>query len=135
MSIYVTSCKLLALYLRNPYWNVLERSPNNLNVHKREGLKALSRVRLGLSNSQSIFTCSKLTIETLEQGVKYVLKDTTTTPMASFWCHYCLLWTCFRRCYSVFILNFQQTNAGWVIKTDIVLKIDWNSFWVLVWGL
>ena len=33
--------------------------------------------------TQPAFTCSKLTIETLEQGVKL--------PLASFWCLYCLL--------------------------------------------
>ena len=44
--------------------------------------------------TQSAITCSKLTIETLEQGVKYVKvnnKDTRTTPIASFWCLYCEL--------------------------------------------
>ena len=37
------------------------------------------------------FTCSKLIIETLEQGEKYIQdnnKDTRMTPMASFWCLY-----------------------------------------------
>ena len=35
------------------------------------------------------FNCLKLTIETLEQGIKYVQssnKDTQTTTIASFWC-------------------------------------------------
>ena len=39
--------------------------------------------------TQPVIRCSKLTIETLEQGVKYVQsnnKDTRTTQMASFWC-------------------------------------------------
>ena len=37
-------------------------------------------------------TCSKLTIETLEKGAKYVQtnkKDTRTTLITSFWCLYC----------------------------------------------
>ena len=37
-------------------------------------------------NPQSTFTCSKLTKETLEQGVEYVQdnnKETETTPLAS----------------------------------------------------
>ena len=41
-----------------------------------------------LEYSQPAFICSKLTIETLEEGVKYVKvidKDTRTTTMASFW--------------------------------------------------
>ena len=40
--------------------------------------------------NQPAFTCSKLTIETLDQGVKYVQsynKGTRTTP--PFWCLYC----------------------------------------------
>ena len=44
----------------------------------------------GLQNpSQPAITCSKLTIETIEQGVKYT-------------------------CSSVSIVNFEQVNAGWV---------------------
>ena len=39
--------------------------------------------------SQPAITCSKLTIESLEQGVKYV------------------------PCSSVSIVNFEQVNAGW----------------------
>ena len=41
---------------------------------------------------QPAFTCSKLTTEALEQGVKYVQvnnKDTRATEMASLWCLYC----------------------------------------------
>ena len=38
--------------------------------------------------AQPAFTCSKLTIETLEQGVKY--------------------------CSSVSIVNFEQVNPGWI---------------------
>ena len=44
------------------------------------------------NTSQRTFTCSKLTIETLEQGVRYVQKLTIKTPerrLASFWCLYC----------------------------------------------
>ena len=41
--------------------------------------------------TQPAITCSKITIETLEQGVKYVVnnKDTRTAPLSSFWYHYC----------------------------------------------
>ena len=42
--------------------------------------------------SQTAFTCSKLTIETLEQGVnmfKVNNKDTRTTPLSSLWYLYC----------------------------------------------
>ena len=46
----------------------------------------------GPNISQLAFTRSKLAIETLEQGVKYVKvnnKATRTMPMALFWCLYC----------------------------------------------
>ena len=55
--------------------------------------------------SQSAFTCSKLTIEQLEQGVKYVQvnnKDTRTTTI-----------TYFTTCFSVSIVNFKYVIAGW----------------------
>ena len=45
-----------------------------------------------LEGTQLAFTCSKLTIETLEQGVKYVRsnnKDARRMLMTSFWCLYC----------------------------------------------
>ena len=54
------------------------------NLHKFE-------LCLGINWTQPAFICSKLTIETLEQGVKYVqsCKDNRTAPIASFWCLYC----------------------------------------------
>ena len=40
-------------------------------------------------------------------------KDTRTTPMASFWCLYCWLWTYFTPCSRVSIPNFAHVTAGW----------------------
>ena len=40
-------------------------------------------------------------------------KDTRTTPLASFWCICCLLWTYFTPCSSVSIVNFECVNADW----------------------
>ena len=40
-------------------------------------------------------------------------KDTRTTPVASFWCLYCQLWTYFIPCSSVCIVNCEQVNTGW----------------------
>ena len=45
---------------------------------------------------QSAITCSKLTVETLDQGAKYVK-----------------LTTSFTSCSSVSIVNFEQVNSGW----------------------
>ena len=44
--------------------------------------------------TQPVTTCSKLTIEILEQGVKHV------------WC----------LCFSVSIINFELVNAGWIVQ-------------------
>ena len=41
-------------------------------------------------------------------------KDNRTTPMASFWCLYCQLWTYFTPCSSVSIVNFEHVNIEWV---------------------
>ena len=45
-------------------------------------------------------------------------KDTRTTPLASFWCLYCQLWTYFTSSSSVSIVNFEHLIAGWVITTN-----------------
>ena len=52
-------------------------------------LKGDIRLKLDIIATQSTFTCLKLTIETLEQGVKYFLP-----------------------CSSVSIVNFKQVNAN-----------------------
>ena len=49
-------------------------------------------------------------------------KDTKTTPMASFWCLYRLLWTYFTSYSSVSIVNFEQVNAGWGVFSGIFQK-------------
>ena len=62
--------------------------------------------------NQPVFTCSKLAIKTLEQGVnmfKFNNKDTGTTPLTSFWCLYCKLWTYFTLCPSVSIVSFDPS--------------------------
>ena len=54
-------------------------------------------------------------------------KDTWTTPMASFWCLYCSLWTYFALCSSVFIVNFEEVNAGWENTFGHLRILDyWN---------
>ena len=47
-----------------------------------------------IDGSQPAIACSKLAIETLEQGVKYV----NTTP-----------------CFSISVGNFEQVNSDWVV--------------------
>ena len=53
------------------------------------------------SLSQREFTCSKLTIETLEQGVKYVQSVS-----------------------SVSIVNLEHVIADWVVKTNLFYIVD-----------
>ena len=43
---------------------------------------------------------------------KLTIKALRRTPMASFWCFYCLLETYFTPYSSVSIVNFEQVNAG-----------------------
>ena len=63
---------------------------------------------------QSEFTCSNLTIETLEQGVKYVLLYVFIVNFEHI-SHFAP--------FSVFsIVNFEQVNAGWVCPFGILLR-------------
>ena len=41
-------------------------------------------------------------------------KDIRTTPLESFCCFYCKLWTYFTPCSSPSIVNLELANAGWV---------------------
>ena len=46
-------------------------------------------------------------------------KDTKTTPVASFWCHFCYLRTYFIPCSSVSIVNFEHVIDGWEVERTI----------------
>ena len=59
---------------------------------------------------QPAFTCLKITVETPEQGLKYV-KTVKMTATASSWCIYCWLWTYFAPCFSFSIVNFEHVIA------------------------
>ena len=63
-----------------------------------------------IDSSQPAFACSKLTIEALEQGVKYV--------ESSFWCRY------FTPCSCVSIVNFKHIIAGWVSSEYLEIFIS-----------
>ena len=88
--------------------------------------------------SQLTFTCSKSTIETRENNVKYVQnKNTRTTSLTSFWWrHWCrsgvfiVNFEHFARFSNVSIVNFEQVNVSWVsvISTLLLpLRIFFNS--------
>ena len=57
------------------------------------------------SASQPAFACSKVTMKTLEQGVKICSKLTIKTPERRQ-----------RHRSAVFIVNFEHVIAGWVIR-------------------
>ena len=59
-------------------------------------------------------TCSKVMIETLEQGMKYD-QSQQWRPEQCQWYRYCHLWAYFTTCSSVSIVNFEAVNAGWVV--------------------
>ena len=85
------------------------------------------------------YTYSKLTIETLEQGVKYVQEryqdDANDVVLVSL----LLLWIYFTPCFSVSVVNFEKVNAGcgiteytFVNSVAQVYKInsfEFFSFW------
>ena len=69
-----------------------------------------------ITHAQSVIACSKLTIETLEQGVK-CSELTIKTPER-----------CQRRRSGVFIVNFEQVNADWVEFTFTLQTLIQNPF-------
>ena len=52
-------------------------------------------------------------------------KETRTTPVASFWCLYCYLWTYSTSCSSVSIVNFENVIASW--EKRAISQADWKS--------
>ena len=53
-----------------------------------------------------------------------VNNEDTTTPMASFWCLCCWLWSSFTPFLNVSIINFEQANVG---RESISLKVKIRS--------
>ena len=73
------------------------------------------------AHSQPVFTCLKLLIETLEQGVKYVQS-----------------WTYFTPCSSVSTVNIEHVIAGWICLKMIWITSDFVSIvfsYVLRWSM
>ena len=67
--------------------------------------------------SEPAIICLKLTIETIEQGVKYNSKLTIKTTEGRHWrCSgfFTVNFGHFKTCSSVFIFNFERPNAGLV---------------------
>ena len=64
-----------------------------------------------------VFTCSKLTIETLEECVKYVLKLTIKTPDRCQWRHSGIFIVNFDHISCLlqffYFFNFEHVNGGW----------------------
>ena len=64
------------------------------------------------ATTQPTFTCSKLTIEILEQGVKYVQKLTMKTPERHHW-----------RCSGFFIVNFECISHLALVSLMLTLNM------------
>ena len=79
--------------------------------------------------SQPAITCSKLTIETLEQGVKYVKKLTVKTPKRRHWRRSGVLIVNFEHI-SLLVLDFEQINASW--DTQTFMYAQGRVFWAAV---
>ena len=75
-------------------------------------------------NTQPAFTCSKVTIKTLEQRCKICSKLTIKTPKRRQSCHFDVFIVNFEHishlCSSISIVNFEHVIAGWV---DTSLKM------------
>ena len=69
-------------------------------------------------NTQPAITCSRLTIKTLEQRCEICSELTIKTPKRRHWCRFGIFTVNFEHILhlgsSVFIVNFEQVNAGWV---------------------
>ena len=65
-------------------------------------------------------------------------EDTRTTPLASRWYFYCRLWAWLAPCSGVFVVEFEQVNAGWVLvilMTRFLLTnniFDWLIYFVVI---
>ena len=62
------------------------------------------------------FICSKLTKETLDQGVKYVQNKTIKTPERRNWHHW--------RRFSVFIVNYEHISQLFLVYLLLTLNIQ-----------
>ena len=108
-----------------------------------------STIRNNLYTNQPAFTCSKLTIKPLEQGVKYV--QTTGAVLVSllltlnifhtlFYCFYCSLWTCNCRLCSEVVysqkisFDYKTLHKKWSFLLRIssfFVQQNWEVFWTM----
>ena len=78
--------------------------------------------------------CSKLAVKTPERRHSHFIPPSVVfrgykMGMASFWCLYCWLWTYLTPFSNVFIVNFEQVNAGW--ETCIGILSDCSTLSIL----
>ena len=76
------------------------------------------------SCSQPVFTCSKLTTETLEQRCEICSKLTIKTPKRRQWRRFGVFIVNFEHishlCSSVSIVNFEHIIAGWACYMNVL---------------
>ena len=70
--------------------------------------------------TQPAITCSKLTVEALEQRCEICSKLTIKPPKRRHWRRFGVFIVNFEHishlCFSVSIVNFEQVNAGWEVN-------------------
>ena len=97
------------------------------NVSSPENFAKVLNEWLLFSPFQPTITCSKLTIETLEQRCEIFSKLTIKTPKRHQWRRFGVFIVIFEHishlCSNVSIVNFEQVNANWVEERFIILIV------------
>ena len=93
--------------------------PKNRPTKRCKGLSTIFSITCGFKDLRTSYPYTTYFQETTEiynsTQLGFRLKTLTIkTPLASFWCLYCYLWTYFTPCSSVSIVNFEHVIAGWV---------------------
>ena len=79
----------------------------------------LSKFIMNMRQGTTIRWCMRKTSKHTQLGLSLQPVPTADRSLKSFWCLYYYLWTYFVTCSSVFIVDFEQVNAGWVVSSYI----------------
>ena len=98
----------------------------NIYIYKSSCIISAPVIKLFINSlkalSQPAFTCSKLTIEILEQRGEICSKSTIKTPNRCQWHHFGVFIVNFEHishlCSSASIVNFEHVLAGWYNAND-----------------
>ena len=107
--------------------------PKNRPTKRCKGLSTIFSITCGFKDLRTSYPYTTYFQETTEiynsTQLGFRLKTLTIkTPLASFWCLYCYLWTYFTPCSSVSIVNYEHIIAGWVAHRIISIGLKCKSF-------